>query len=114
MVVLLRLRVTCIAATVALAGLAPEADAAGARARLSRDLVERLSTGDLADTDVILTGTQARVDALAARHRLTLRKRLKSGAAVTVPAGGLEALASDPEVDQLSGDQPVRSSMAVT
>src|SRR5688572_24724347 len=108
MAVLQRVTVLCLATTVVLVGSAKQADAAGQRARLSEDLVRRLAAGDVAETDVIVTGTQARVDAIAARHGLTIRKRLKNGAALTIPAGRLEALAA--EVDHLSSDQNVRSS----
>ena len=59
------------------------------RAHLSEDLQARLRAGDPTDTSVIVTGTQARVDAIAARHGLRIRKRLESGAVLDVPAGRL-------------------------
>ncbi len=112
MAALQRAGILCLATTVVLAGSATQANAGGRRARLSTDLVQRLATGDLADTEAIVAGTPAQVAALALRHGLTIRKRLKNGAAVTVPAGRLEALAAD--TDQISGDHDIRSSMAVT
>ncbi len=84
------------------------------RARLSEDLAHRLEVGDVADSRVILTGTDEQVDLLVARHGLRLRQRIKSGAVVDVPAGALSALAADGGADHLSTDQVVRSSMAVT
>jgi serine protease AprX len=84
------------------------------RARLSHDLVARLRSGDTSDTSVIVTGSQARVDRLAARHGLRVSKRLESGAVLDVPAGKLAAVANDADVDQLSSNQQMRSQMAVT
>ncbi len=85
-----------------------------ARPRLSRDLAERLQAGDANTTTVILTGPGAQVDALAARHGLAIRKRLRTGAVVDVPARRLAELAADPDAGHLSGNQPVFSQMAVT
>ena len=99
-----------------LAPVFPVADAAaeGRRARLSDDLVQRLQAGDTAGDTVIVTGSQAQVSAVAARHGLAIRKRLKTGAVLDVPAGALDALSRDREVDQLSGNYRLRSHMAVT
>ena len=97
-----------------LSAWAPGAEAAGRRARLSDDLTLKLQAGDLSGTDVIVGGTPARVDAIAARHGLVVKRRLRTGAVLAVPAGRLEAVAADEEVDALSGDHDVRSSMAVT
>ena len=66
------------------------------------------------DICVIVPGTQAQVDAVAARHGLTVRKRLKTGAVVEVPGGALESLAADPGVGSLAGNYPMRPQMAVT
>ena len=73
----------------------------GRHARLSSDLAERLRAGDQREASVIVTGTDAQVDALAARHGLRIKKRLATGAVVDVPAGALAALADDPAADQL-------------
>ena len=53
-----------------------DASAQGRRARLSRDLVQRLESVTDTATCVIVPGTRAQVDGLAARHGLTIRKRL--------------------------------------
>ena len=100
----------------ALAVMLPAADASaqGRRARLSKDLTDRISTGDASDTSVIVTGTQSAVDALASRHGLRISKRLRTGAVLDVPAGSLEAVANDAGVDVLSGNQVLQSNMAVT
>ena len=84
----------------------------GRRARLSDDLVQKLRIGDAETSAVIFTGSQARVDSLAARHGLRIRKRLKSGALLEVPGYRLQAMADDPEVDALSGNHRVSAQMA--
>jgi serine protease AprX len=102
-----------LAATALFAAPRP-ADAQARRARLSADLAQRIQAGDVEGTTVIFTGTQARVDELAARHGLRVRKRLKTGAVLDVPARRLEAVAADPAVDHLSGNQRIVSQLAVT
>src|SRR5262245_54451766 len=83
----------------AIAAVPAPADAqAKHRARLSRDLEQRLGSGDTAVTSVILTGSQQRIDRIAARNGLRVHKRLQTGAVVDVPAGALAALAADAEV----------------
>jgi serine protease AprX len=83
-------------------------------ARVSDDLVQTIDGGSVERTSVILTATPARINALAARHGLRVRKRLATGALLEVPAGALAALADDADVDQLSGNARLRSQMAVT
>src|SRR5215208_1334348 len=99
---------------VALLAGATRAEAQGRQARLSEALALRIQSGDFNATTVIFTGTQTRVDDLVARHGLRIKKRLRTGAVLEVPAYRLEALASDPTVDHLSGNPVVRSEMAVT
>ena len=88
------------------------------RARLSEDIQQRLQAGDPAntgaDTSVIVTGSQARIDQVAARHGLRVRKRLETGAVLEVPAGRLAQLADDGDLDQMSGNYRLRAHMAVT
>src|SRR5688572_25054665 len=79
----------------ALALTAADAAADARRARLSDDLVQRLKAGDIDDHTVIVTGSEAHVRAVAARHGLTMRKRLRTGAVLEVPAGALDALTRD-------------------
>jgi serine protease AprX len=110
------LRIAPVLFVAVLGLILPAADAAAQarRARLSDDLVERLRAGDSADHAIIVTGSSIQVDAVARRHGLTVRKRLKTGAVLDVPAGALEALTHDPDVDQLSGNHRLTSQMAVT
>ncbi len=95
----------------ALAGL--DAEAAG-RGKLSRDLVERLGSGRDRAVRVIVSGDDARIDRLAARHGARVAKRLDGAAVLEVAERTLDALSEDSEVAHLSGDVPVRRLMAVT
>src|SRR5687767_8300958 len=76
--------------------MGPDAAAQGKGARLSQDLADRLRAGDREATSIIVSGTASEVDAIAARHGLQIRKRLKAGALLEVPAGALAAVAADP------------------
>src|SRR5439155_7758878 len=85
---------------------------AARRARLSADLADHLSHGSQS-IDVIVSGDPASVEALAARYNLVLKRRLKSGGVLRVNAGQLDAVAADGQFDHLSGDIPIKSSMAI-
>jgi len=84
------------------------------RAGMSQDLEQRLLTGDTEVTSVIVTGSSERIARVAARHGLVVRELLETGAVLDVPAGTLEALASDSEVDHLSTNYLVEAHMGVT
>lgn len=84
------------------------------RARLSSDLRAHLDAGATQAVDIILSGTPDRISRLAARHGLSVKKALRSGAVLTASPAALEALAADAEVGAVSGDALVRSQMAVT
>ena len=90
------LRLALMLSAAALLLSADMASAQGRHARLSRDLDALLSAGDTSEVSVIVTGTEAQVNTLAARHGLRITKRLVTGAVVDVPAGALAALADDP------------------
>ena len=83
------------------------------RARLSADLADHLASGSQS-IDVIVHGDAAQVAAVAARYNLVVARRMKSGAVLRVNAGQLDALQKDADVDHLSGDLAIRSSMATT
>lgn len=102
------------AVAVSILASAGPAQAQSARARLSRDLAERLAAGDLQPASVIVAGSDARIDAIAARHGLRVSKRLRTGAVLEVPGVALAALAADADVDALSSNQVLRSQMDVT
>ena len=102
------------AGAVMVLGLTAAAAVAAPKARLSRDLSEALAAGDASARDVILQADAATIDAVAARHGAVVKRRLATGAVLTVPGGQLSSLSSDASVDHLSGDLMVRSMMAVT
>ena len=83
------------------------------RARLSADLAEHLSTGS-AGVDVIVRGTQAEVEALAARYNVPVKRQLRSGAVLRVTGGQLAAIQDDGAQEHISSDTPIRSSADVT
>jgi hypothetical protein len=60
------------------------------RARLSADLEDHLAAGSQA-IDIIVHGSRAEVDALAALYNLRVKRHLKSGAVIRVTAGQLAA-----------------------
>ncbi len=94
---------------------AASADAQSRRhARVSRDLEQRLRAGDAEATSVIVSGSRERIARIAARHGLRIAKELETGAVLEVPAGTLNAVASDSEVDQLSTNHLVEAHMGVT
>src|SRR5919198_4281228 len=84
------------------------------RARLSRDLSDRLAARDERATDVIVDGRPEVIDAVAARYGAKVKRRLQTGAVLEVTGGQLDALSQDPDVDHIAGDVSVRRMMAVT
>src|SRR5580765_4204486 len=90
---------------------APATAAAGVHnARLSADLSDHLTAGSQS-IRVIVHGTRAEVDALAARYSLTIARYLQSGAVFVVNAGQLAAMRQDDTQDHLSGDIRIQSSV---
>ena len=88
------------------------AEAGPRRARLSKDLAERVKNREAAT--VIVAGTESELEAIAARHGARVKKMLRGAAVLEVSADQMETLSTDPAVDHLSGDVPVRRTMAVT
>ena len=72
-----------------------------------------MASKSTAPVDVIVHGTADEIDALAARHGLTIRKRLDDGAVFRANAAQLDALSSE-SLSYLSRDVEVTSFMAVT
>jgi hypothetical protein len=93
--------------------LAGSADAGPRRARLSSDLSTHLASGS-GSVDVIVNGSVEKIDRLAARHGLRIKKNLASGAVFTVSRQTLDALSQDLDIEVLSGNATVRSAMALT
>ena len=64
-------------------------DAAPGGARLSSDLQARLAAGRSDAVDVIVSGTPDRIERLARRHGLTVKKTLSTGAVLTASGSAL-------------------------
>ena len=90
------------------------ADAGPRRARLSRDLSERLAARVEASTDIIVTGSDEQVQTLATRYGARVKKRLRNAAVLEVTGGQLQDLSEDADVASVSGDVPVRTMATVT
>src|SRR5688572_19842767 len=84
------------------------------RARLSRDLADRIKHRVEASTEVIVSGSDARIDTLTARYGVLLKKRIHGGAVLEATGGQIDALSQDPDVDHMSGNAKVFRMMAVT
>ena len=100
-----------IALAVSALGVSAEA---GHRARLSRDLADRIAASRTDPVRVIVSGNDAEVSEIARRHGARVAKRLRGAAVLEVPGAALDAMTQDPAVSHLSGDVPVRRLMAVT
>ncbi len=107
--------VTAAAVVAFSSGLLEQASAQprGRRARLSADLAEHVSTGS-SGVDVIVHGTRAEVEALAARYNVRVKRQLRSGGVLQVTGGQLEAIQADGSQEHISSDTLVRSSADVT
>ena len=84
------------------------------RARLSKDLSDRLAARVEAPTDVIVAGSDEQIEALATRYGARVKKRLRNAAVLEVSGGQLRDLSEDAEVASVSGDVPVRAMATVT
>lgn len=102
-----------LAAALVFAAAVP-AQAGPHRARLSRDLADRIAAGGAGTAEVIVSGTPEQLRALAERHGARVTKSLHEGAVLQVPASELGSFSEDPDVDHASGDVPVQRAMAVT
>ncbi|MGH9158995.1 MAG: S8 family serine peptidase, partial [Vicinamibacteraceae bacterium] len=102
--------------TLGLALLVSSAAVAGPRphrARLSSSLETKLAAG-FTTTDVIVRGDADRLARLAETYGARVKKRLRSGAVLTVTHASLEALVTDASVDAIANDDLVVPTMAVT
>jgi serine protease AprX len=83
------------------------------RAHVSLDMARHEARHTAAAARVIVRGSDATVDGLAARHHLRVVRRLPGAAVLLANSSEITALAADAAVDSLSGDTPVRPWMAV-
>ena len=98
----------------ALVVLAVPVEAGQRRARLSRDLRDRLAARVEASTDVIVGGSDEQLQTLATRYGARIKKRLRNAAVLEVTGGQLRDLSEDADVASVSGDLPVRTMATVT
>jgi len=84
------------------------------RANLSADLVSHLTQHSSTRRRIIVPGSGAQVDALAALHHLQIVGRIPGGGVVLANSDELADLASDAGVAHLSGDVRVHTGMAVS
>ena len=84
------------------------------RAQLSLDLQQHQKSRARHAARVIVRGKPDALRALASRHKVRLLRVLDNAAVVEATSKQLDALALDPVVENLSGDVPVRSTMAVS
>ena len=103
--------VTAVAACLAV--VATPLEAGSRKPRLSRDLAEQVRARRDVPASVIVSGSDADVRRIAARYGAKIKKRLSQGAVLDVTGGQLVALSEDPDVAHISGDIPVRRTMAV-
>src|SRR4051794_25790182 len=90
------------------------AGAQGHRARLSRDLADRLQRRVEAPAEIIVSGSDATVDQVVRRYGPRLKKRIVGGAVLEATGGQLDAISQDPDVTHVSGNATVYRMMAVT
>src|SRR5690242_18858060 len=83
----------CLAMAIMVMPAAAWADRGAHAARVADDLRTRAAAGA---TDVILHGSPDDIYALAARHGLSVKKTLRSGAVVSLSAAQLAAVSADP------------------
>jgi serine protease AprX len=109
-----RLKALVVLALVATSALTLRGSNAAPRAHVSRDLLSHLTRHTTFRTRVIVHGTDADVDAIAAKYHLTVVRRVAGGAVVLVSPDELNGLTRDPLVSNLSGDALVKNTMSIS
>src|SRR5262245_23273189 len=84
------------------------------RAHLSADLLAHAARQTKARARVIVRGSEADLNALAARHGVQILRYLEGGAVLLANSAELEALQKDSTLSTLSGDHVVRIAMSVS
>jgi len=110
----LRLRTAVVAAIFAASALGVRGANEPRRAHLSADLRAHAARHTKARERVIVRGSKADLEALAARHRLQIVRRLPGAVVLLANSDEIDALQVDSTVNQLSGDAIVRTSTSVS
>jgi serine protease AprX len=84
------------------------------RASLSLDLAAHEARHDKTRARVIVSGTRAQIDAIASRHHLSIARYLDDSAVLLANSDETAELASDADIDVLSGDAAVEPFMTVS
>jgi hypothetical protein len=93
-----------VAGCVASIGTVPAAAQPRHRARVSRDLAERLRQRIEAPAEIIVSAGDGAIDQLVTRYGARLKKRIQGGAVLEATGGQIDAIAQDPDVDHLAGN----------
>src|SRR5688500_10237496 len=97
-----RLRRALVAVVLLMVTCSFEVEAAGrSKARLSRDLAERLGSGRTRAVRIIVSGDDARIQRLAARHGARIAKQLEGAAVLEVAERTLDAMSEDEDAGHL-------------
>jgi subtilisin family serine protease len=110
----LRIRTAVVFALLAISVLGVRGANEPRRAHLSADLLEHAARHTKARARVIVRGSEADLDALAARHHLEIVRHLPGAAVLLANSTELEALQVESTVNSLSGDHVVRTWMSVS
>src|SRR3989449_4976234 len=108
------LLLVCLTAACIALGTPARTLTAARHAHLSADLVVRKATRPHARTSVIVHGSPETVQRIADRHGVRILRMLEHEAVLEANGAEIDALSLDAEVDHLSGDLPVQSTMSVT
>ena len=109
------LTLLAVSALTGLTALTPALVEAGQEgARLSRDLAAHLASGSTEPVQVILQGGEIRVQELASRYNLQIKRLLSGGGVNRGQCRPNNALSRDPDVGQLAADAVVQPTLAVT
>jgi serine protease AprX len=110
----LRIRTAVVATVFALSALGIRGADEPRRAHLSADLLVHVTRHTKARARVIVRGSEAELDALAARHHVQILRHLQGGAVLLANSAELDALQQDSALTAMSGDHVVRTAMSVS
>src|SRR5262245_23586863 len=110
----IRLRTALVAAILAASALGLRGANEPRRAHLSADLLAHVARHTNARARVIVRGSEADLDALAARLHVQIVRHLQGGAVFLANSAELDALQRESGIDALSGDHVVQTAMSVS